>query len=66
MVAEPAATPVTMPVELFTLALEVSLLVHVPLEVRSVSGKVAPTHTLLLLPLIGDGVAGAVPTVTTA
>lgn len=61
MVATPADTPVTIPVDAETDATDALLLDHTPPAVASVSNVDEPAHTVLL-PDIG---AGAVITVTT-
>jgi hypothetical protein len=48
MVALPIAMPVTRPVESFTVAMLVSLLLHVPPDVASVSIVVEATHVPVL------------------
>ena len=55
ILAVPAATPVTTPVPLITLAIPALLLLHVPLVVISVRLVVAFTHRLAV-PVMGDGV----------
>ena len=54
MVAVPAVTPVTVPVAEPTVALEVLLLLHVPLPVASVNVVVSPIHTAPV-PVIPEG-----------
>ena len=61
MVAEPTATPVTIPVDP-TVATPVALLLHVPPDVESERVMVAPLHTVEL-PEIADGIVGPVVTV---
>ena len=60
----PAATPVTIPVEVPTVATEGFALLHTPPEVPSVKVAVAPTHSLAV-PLIAD-IAGNGLTVSDA
>ena len=56
MVSDPAATPVTIPVEAPTVANAVLLLVQVEVPVASVSVVVKPTHTLFEPPIeAGNG-----------
>ncbi len=50
--AVPAATPVTIPEPVPTVAIPLLLLLHVPLLVASLSVVVAPAHTILD-PVIG-------------
>ncbi len=51
MVAEPAATPVTTPVVLFTVAMAVFELLQLPPVVASVRVVVLPTQTLVVPPI---------------
>jgi len=57
MVAVPAAAPVTFP-EVFTVAIAVLLLLHVPPVVALLNDVVAPGHTTVV-PVIVVGSAGA-------
>ena len=60
IVAVPAATPVTIPDEVPTVAIDVLLLVHIPPAVASLNVVVEPTQTLPLPPMVES------PTVTFA
>ena len=58
MVAAPAATPVTWPVDEFTAAIPELLLVHTPPDDVSVKLILAPTHTVvgpLIVPAFAAG-----------
>jgi hypothetical protein len=57
MLAVPAATPVTSPVEASTVATPVASLLHVPPATASLSVLVAPTQKVVV-PIIANGVAG--------
>ena len=65
MVATPALTPVTTPLLLFTVAVPVAALLHVPPPVVVVSVAVPPTHTAAI-PLIAAGTAYTVTIFTDA
>ena len=54
MVAVPATTPVTTPVEVFTEAIAALLLLQLPPPVASVSAVVRPSHTVPV-PVIAAG-----------
>ena len=65
MVATPALTPVTTPLLLFTVAVPVDPLLHMPPPVVVVSVAVPPTHTAAA-PLIAAGTAYTVTIFTDA
>ena len=63
MVKEPAATPVTTPVLLFTVAKDVLLLAHTPPLIVSAKVDVAPVQ-MVVVPVISDGNDGTAITFT--
>ena len=63
MVAVPAATPVTTPVELFTVATAASLVVHAPPAVPLLEKVVVPLTQIACVPLMTPAL-GAATTVT--
>lgn len=64
MVAVPADTPVTIPELMPIVAIVVAVLVQVPPPTASVSGVVAPIHTVII-PVMAAG-TGLTVTVSTA